>query len=394
MNLASSNTIFTRSFNLLWIANFLIAVAFYFLISSLPIYMTSVLKTGKTETGLVLASYTLASLIIRLFAGWAIDSHGRKIIYLVSLAVFALIFNAYILAVTVGIMLFIRILHGLAWGVTSTTGSTVVVDILPVLKRGEGLGYYGISMTIGMAIGPLIGIMIINNSSFNILFLIGGILSMAGFILALFVKYPDYETANKSRKFEWKSLIETSTLPIALNMFILMVGYGGLITFITIYGKEIGIKNPGLFFLVFALGVIISRTFSGRVFDKHGPKLITLTGILSLIIGFVTLSIFKNFPGFMASSIILGIGIGIIMPCFQAMVNNVIPQHNRGAANSTYFTSFDLGIGLGTIFMGFLSDLITLSHSFLVSSGICFIGMIVFLTYVLKYYDKKRIKII
>jgi MFS family permease len=113
--MASGNTIFTRSFNLLWIANFLIAVAFYFLISSLPIYMTSVLKTGKTETGLVLASYTLASLIIRLFAGWAIDSLGRKLIYIIALAAFAIIFNAYILAITVGIMLFIRILHGLAW---------------------------------------------------------------------------------------------------------------------------------------------------------------------------------------------------------------------------------------------------------------------------------------
>ncbi len=365
------------------------ALAFYFMISTLPIYVTNILKANNTLAGLILSSYTVTALIIRPFTGIAIDSIGRKLIFIISMFVFALLFNAYILAVTVAIILIIRTLHGIAWGVMSTSGSTLAVDILPASKRGEGIGYYGISMTIGMALGPLLALSIINNLSYNAMFRIGGGICLIGFLLILFIRYPKYNAG--SRKFNWKNLIELKAVPLSLNILLIQITYGGLLSFIAIYGKQIGIKNPGLFFLVYAIGIALSRIFSGKIFDRKGPKFIVFIGMILLIIGFPVLSLVQSMTGFLISGFILGIGNGIVIPSFQTMVNNLVDQNNRGAANSTYMTAFDLGIGGGMILIGFLADKITISHAYLICSLFCLLAFLIFFLFTLKHYQNNKL---
>ena len=384
-------SIWSKNFILLCLSTFLMAIAFYFLIPTLPIYITEIIGANKREVGIILAMYTISALLIRPFIGFAIDKYGRKIIYIVAFALFTALFDLYSFTTTIISILVLRFLHGLTWGATSTTSSTIVVDMIPAQKRGEGIGIYGLAMTTAMAIGPVLGISIASRVNFNTLFFIGLILCFCGLIITLLIKYPKFIASNSAKKFEWKNLIQKKALPISLNLLVLQITYGGLLSFIALYGKEIGVKNPGIFFLIYAVGIAISRIFSGKIFDKNGPKKIIIIAMLLLTIGFIILSIVHNLSGFLVSAFLLGLGNGIVMPTFQAMVNNIVDKSQRGSANSTLFTALDLGIGIGMILMGTLSEIISIANAYLISSFISILSLLLFLSFVIKHYNKNMI---
>jgi predicted MFS family arabinose efflux permease len=381
--------LWSRDFVLLANANLLMAIAFYFMMPILPVYLTDKLAASKSEVGMVLAFYTIATLIIRLFSGWTIDTYGRKTIYLFAYLFFSIFFIGYPLAFTIYLFIGIRFLHGLTWGVLTTSSSTIAVDIIPPSRRGEGIGIFGLSMTIGMAIGPMIAIFITGTDRYTMLFISAIGISFLGFLLAQFVSYPRFNIKNSKRAFSFKGLIEKNSIPVSINMMIVQFTYGGVISFIALYGKEIGVESSGLFFLILSIGIGLSRVNSGRIFDVSGPNRIILLGMVLLVLGFPALAIFDNSLGFHLSAIVLGLGFGIIMPTFQAMVNNLVSPSRRGAANSTFFTSFDIGIGLGMVGTGILSDYLGFSRTFLIFSAIIIMALIFFLLISIRHYKEK-----
>lgn len=388
----SLTRLWTKDFIFLAIANLLMAIAFYFMLPILPVYLVDKLGATRSEIGLVLSFYTIAALIIRLFSGWAIDTYGRKAIYLTAFFLFSLTFISYPFAYTILLFLLVRFSHGLTWGVLTTSSSTIAVDIIPSARRGEGIGIFGLSMTIGMAIGPMLAIFITGDSRYFLLFISAISITTVGFLLALMVRYPKFTILKSARSLTLKGLIEKSSLPISLTMMLIMFTYGGLLSFISLYGKEIGIENSGPFFLILSLGIGISRILSGRVFDRSGPKAISMIGLLSLLIGFPLLGLLNSSIGFHISAAILGLGFGVIMPTFQTMINNMVQPNRRGAANSTFFTAFDLGIGLGMIGTGVLSQHFGFTLTFLVFSFLILISSLLFLTSSVKHYISYEIQ--
>ena len=382
-----TNKLWSRNFFLMSFSNLLMSLAFYFLIPTLPVFITEILHASKLQVGFLFASYTLAALLIRPFAGFFIDSYGRKTILLISFLIFALLFGTYALVFTAFQLLILRLMHGLSWGVTTTSFSTVVVDILPAKKRGEGLGLFGLFMTLGMAIGPLLGLAIAGAHHFERMFVIASIIAFCGFLLSAFVKYPHFKTDSTARRFAWSKLIATSSIPVSLITLLICFTYGGVVVYISLYAKEINIANSGIFFLIYAIGLAISRFFSGKIFDKFGPRKISFVGLSALVIGLIILAVFKSYTGFIAAAFILGIGFGISFPVFQAMVNHTVNIQQRGAANSTFFTAVDLGIGSGAVITGILSDYISLSNTFLIFALVTVIAIILFYTYALKKYN-------
>jgi len=383
------DTIWTRDFIYLCLGSLLMAISFYILIPTLPLYIVNVLKEPKSSVGITLASFTIASLIIRLFAGFALDAHGRKFIYITSFLLFCLIFGFYPFASSIVFLVIIRFIHGFTWGITGTAGSTVAVDLIPPKKRGEGIGFYGLSMTLAMSIGPMIGLFICNDGNYTRMFITATSIAIAGFFLITLIHFPKFNRPEKRKSLKLHTLIEKSSLPASLNTLIIMIPYGAIISFITLYGREIGINNAGPFFMVFAIGIGLTRIYSGKIFDKSGPRTLSISGILLLVLGFLILATIRSYIGFHISAIILGFGFGTLMPLSQAMVNSLVEAHQRGAANSTLFTAFDVGIGTGMILIGFLADHIGLANSYYVCSGICLIALIHSLTFVLKHYHKE-----
>lgn len=380
------NKLWTKDFTLITLANLLMAVAFYFMVPILPVFLSDRFAATESQIGLVLSFYTIAALLIRPFAGYALDAIGRYSIYVISLLLFSTIFFGYVWATSILFVLILRFIHGLTWGSMSSAGSTIAVDLVPLKRRGEGIGIFGLSMTIAMAIGPLIAIAITGDSSYKRLFYSAAGFSFLGLVLALFVRIPKITPVKK--KFKITSLIEKKALPVSLNVFLVSIPYGGIISFIALYGRSIGIDSSGLFFLLIAIGITISRVLSGKSFDRFGPKRICILGLVLLIAGLFMLALNQSYFGYHLSALILGLGFGIIMATFQAIANHKIKADKRGAANSTYLTFFDSGIGFGMLLVGYLIQVINYSGAFMLCGIIEMLALIVFLFYTIPKFEK------
>ncbi len=381
--------IWTRSFISIFMASLLVFTAFYLLLPTLPLYLAKMLKAGPGQIGIILAIYTFAALIIRPATGYLIDIHGRKWIYLAGLFFFALVFAGYMVAITLAGLLMLRFLHGLLWGITTTTGSTIAVDLVPANRRGEGLGYFGLASTIPMAIGPFLGLQLMSDGNYDRMFLASVILGLVGFLFALSIRHP--EIPKHTSGFALKNLLEKSALPVAIILFINMITYGGVVTFISLYVKETGVGDAGYFFLVYAIGIAVTRLTSGKIFDRKGPVQITIIAFILIIAGFILLALNHHTPGFYGAAFAMGIGGGVLFPTFQAMINNMVTPNRRGAANSTLFTVLDLGIGAGMMITGYLAGKTGLGIAFLICSGLNILALALFIGFTIRHYSKYRI---
>ena len=383
--------LWNRDFTLLTISNFLMCCAYYSLISTIPVYISKELHATSGMVGVVLAAYVIAAILIRPFCGFGLDKFGRKTIFMASLLIYALIFNTYLFATSLLIMVFIRFAHGLTWGLTTTSNSTMAGDVIPEGKRGQGFGFFGVSTTAGMALGPLVGTFIFHQGGYQAMFVAGCLISLVSMGLAGSIRYQRYYTPKADLAFKWADLFEGRTIIPSLNVLVIMLTYGGLISFVALYGHEIGIRNPSGFFLIYALGIISSRFTSGKALDRNGPRRIITLCISLLIVGFPLLALWQNQAGFYTAAVILGFGNGVVFPTFQTMTNNMVPASRRGAASSTLFIAVDIGMGLGMVLVGVIAQYFSMAAAFVVCSVICVAGLLLFLFVTLGYYLSHRV---
>jgi MFS family permease len=238
-----------------------------------------------------------------------------------------------------------------------------------------------------MSVGPIIGLFICNKWGYTAMFVSGCIISIASLICASAVHLRKRFIVGKHITLKWSSMFDKNSVRPSLNVFITMIAYGGLLSFIALYGREMGIQNTSLYFLIFSAGIAAARLTAGKVFDKKGPRRIITICICLLIAGFPLLALARNASLFYLSAIIIGFGNGVIFPTFQSMINNLADSLHRGAANSTLYTAVDLGMGLGMILAGLIAQHVSLSAIFWVDSIICLAGLMFFRFYVIKFYE-------
>jgi MFS family permease len=383
--------LWNRNFTLMCVSVFLGFLSFYFLLPVLPMYLSSHFNADKTQVGMVLGTFTLAPLLTRPVFAYFLDKGHKRSVLLVSFFLFGLLTLPYIFAPSIAAIFALRILHGATWGGTTISSASIIVDFIPPERRGEGLGVYGVGITLAMAFGPLLGASIVSGNNFPPVFMVATGLGVFAFVVATAIRFPAFRPEGASKfKFSAHTFVERKVLPIAGNMLIMSFCYGGLISFIPLYAKEIGVLNPGIFFLVFACGIGIARLFAGKSFDRRGPRLAGIAAFVTMSIGFIVIALMKTLPGFFLAAFVLGVSQGMLTPTFQAMVNELVPRERRGAANSTYFTAFDLGIAAGSVSVGVVSDKIGLAGAFLVCSVLCGVGLIFFVSRTLPHFIRSR----
>lgn len=381
--------IWSRNFIFLILSNFLMYVTYYAILSALPLYLVNDLQASEMQVGFVVGVYTIASVLVRPFSGFALDRFGRRLVFLIALLVYSFLFAGYLVALSITAILMIRFAQGLTWGFTTVSGSTVAADIVPVTKRGQGIGYFALSTTLGMSVGPVIGLFICQQWNFMVVFVAACIISLASLACASAIHMRKRFVVGKRMNFEWNALFDKNSVRPSANVFITMIAYGGLLSFIALYGQELGVKNASLYFLILSVGIAIARLTSGKEFDRNGPRRIITVCLVLLIVGFPVLALAKNAVLYFISAIIIGFGNGVIFPTFQSMVNNLADSSHRGAANSTLYTAVDLGIGLGMVMAGLIAQKVSLSAIFWISTLVCVAGVLFFRLVVLKYYERR-----
>lgn len=377
-HLNTQEKLWSRDFILILLANLFTFIGFYMLLPTLPVYAK---KLGGEETiaGMVIGLFTASAVIIRPFAGRALDTYGRKAVYLLGLGIFILSVIVYNWVPSVLFLLLLRLVHGLGWGACTTAAGTIAADIIPKKKLGEGMGYFGIASTIAMAIAPALGLGILAkfHDNFTYLFALSTSMIIIAVIISLNIRYIKISKENNESK---GSLFETNAFkPSSVALFIGMT-YGAIVSFIALYAYQRGIENIGPFFTVMAVTMIISRPISGRLADKKGFSTVIIPGIISVLITMLLFSQANNLFMFLLGGIIYGIGFGSVTPSLQAMAVQKLSPQRRGAANGTFYSAFDLGIGAGSILGGIVAQALSYSQMYLTASLPAGIALVLYIS--------------
>lgn len=392
----------TPSYCFILAANFLLYFGFWLILPVLPFYLSEEFSANNSTIGIVLSCYTVASLCIRPFSGYLLDTLARKPLYILAYFVFTSIFAGYIVAGTLTVFVLLRIAHGIAFGTVSVAGSTIVIDIMPSSRRGEGLGYYGLANNIAMAIGPMSGLFLHDAGvGYTWIFCSSLGLCILGLICAQLVKTP-YKPPVKRPPISLDRFILLKGLPAGGNLLLLSIPYGMTTNYVAMYAREIGVNVPsGLFFTCMAGGMAISRIFSGKLVDRGKVTQVISVGLYIAIISFFALSscvyvIEWNSEVcmllFLGVALMLGVGFGIMFPAYNTLFVNLATNSQRGTAMSTYLTSWDVGIGIGMLAGGYISDVSTFDKAYLFGACLTVVSTIYFNWEVTPHYQKNKLR--
>lgn len=382
----SQTVLASKNFVLITAANFFMAIAFYFMTPVMSVYMADTFGSTEQQVGIAMFAFTIAAIVVRPFAGYLLDGLNRHVVYAVSFILFIVSFLGYPLVGTIGLLVALRFFHGMTWGSINTSAYTLAIDFIPAERRGLGLGIFGMSMNVAMAISPIIALSIAKATGYMWVFYTAVAVCLIGFILITFLSVAKHE--GKLQRLSLSNLLEQKVLPIALNATITQMPYGGIISFIALYSRSISEANFGIFFILMAAGFVSSRVICGWLYDKFGPRNVITGGISAIFAGLIVVGYFATTTGFYTAAVVLGAGFGVLSPTFQAMANKYIAPQRRGAANSTYLTCFDSGMALGMALFGILIPIVGYNGTFFVAAGVELLALIFFFGITLPYFRK------
>lgn len=392
----------TSSYCFILAANFLLYFGFWLLIPVLPFYLSEVFSAGNSTIGIILSCYTVAALCIRPFSGYFLDSFARKPLYLMAYFIFMTMFAGYIIAGSLTLFIMFRIIQGVSFGMVTVGGNTVVIGIMPSSRRGEGLGYYGLSNNIAMAVGPMSGLFLHDaGMSFTTIFCCSLGSCMAGFVCASLVKTP-YKPPVRREPISLDRFILLKGIPAGISLLLLSIPYGMTTNYVAMYAKQIGINaTTGFFFTFMAIGMAISRIFSGKIVDRGKITQVISAGLYLVVFSFFLLSAcvylisWNNMVCtivFFSVALLLGVGFGIMFPAYNTLFVNLAPNSQRGTATSTYLTSWDVGIGIGMLTGGYIAEVSTFDKAYLFGACLTIVSMFYFNGKVAPNYHKNKLR--
>jgi MFS family permease len=353
-------TLWSRSFLLLLLGNLLVYQGILMLIPTFPAYIKQI-GGNDLEASLPFAVISISALIVRSISGNAADTFGRRPLLIVGLAILIVFNCSFYFTSAISIVLVLRFCQGIGWGITSTVLATIMSDIVPAQRRGEGTGYFALSIILATSFATIVGIEVMKRYDFNVILIVStmlvivGMLLMQGIAIAPIKKIEEPTDFSKKKGVKWCDLFEKSALLPALLCFLHSITLGGIMSFIMLYGREIDVENVGVYFIGHISMILISRPFAGKLFDRKGHAAVILPGILLMIIGLVTLSYATSTSYVVIASIFYGLGYGAAHPSLQAWALNRSPAHRKGVANGTFLSSLDLGYAVGAVVLGLIA---------------------------------------
>lgn len=354
----SRERLWTRDFVLLTVCNLLLFLTVQMQTPTFPAYVKETYQANDFVVSLVISLFSLAAVIARVFTGEALKTKNSKVLAIVALGFVAIFSAGYYWAGSIAFFLLLRILVGIGFGMGSTTFPTIVSNVIPAKRIGEGMGYFGLSTSLAMALGPLLGLGLLNSFGFGsmlmvLVLLVAIIFPFIHFIRAynrLPVSPVNTSSVTGFRRFYDKKLL----LPAGLN-FCLSITYGGILSFLALYGKEAHIENVGWFFLTNALAMVLVRPFSGKLYDRKGHLAVLPPGAIFVGVSLLLLSLTTTETLLLVSAVFYGMGYGMIQPSIQAWMVKVVTPEQRGMANGLFFNSIDLGIAVGSVLLGVIA---------------------------------------
>ena len=374
--------------------NFLLYFAFYLLTPLLPLYLSETFGATKDTIGIVLSGYTVAALIVRPFCGYVVDSFSRKKVLMLCLSGFAVFFAGYIAAGTILMFAICRTLHGGPFGAVTVANSTCAIDVLPSSRRNEGIGLYGLSNNFAMAIAPSIGIYLHNMvDSYMILFWIAFVVAISAVLIAWTIRLPEKDIIRNKEKLSLDRFFLTSAWLLAINIAMFGFCWGVLSNYLAIYSKEVLsiTGGTGTYFALLSMGLFSSRLQGRKALSQGKLTQNAAEGMLISLVGFTLFVAIPHPVAYYLSAILIGLGNGHLYPAFLNMFVHVARHDQRGTANSSILTGWDLGFGIGCLLGGIVAEHFGYTATFWMVAAENAVSVILFFLASRQFFERRKI---
>lgn len=374
--------------------NFLLYFAFYLLTPLLPLYLSETFGATKDTIGIVLSGYTVAALIVRPFCGYVVDSFSRKKVLMLCLSGFAVFFAGYIAAGTILMFAICRTLHGGPFGAVTVANSTCAIDVLPSSRRNEGIGLYGLSNNFAMAIAPSIGIYLHNMvDSYMILFWIAFVVAISAVLIAWTIRLPEKDIIRNKEKLSLDRFFLTHAWLLAINIAMFGFCWGVLSNYLAIYSKEVLsiTGGTGTYFALLSIGLFSSRLQGRKALSQGKLTQNAAEGMLISLVGFTLFVAIPHPVAYYLSAILIGLGNGHLYPAFLNMFVHVARHDQRGTANSSILTGWDLGFGIGCLLGGIVAEHFGYTATFWMVAAENAVSVILFFLASRQFFESRKI---
>ncbi|MCP3027449.1 MFS transporter [Halobacillus sp. A5] len=381
--MTSRAKLWTWSFINVWISNFFVFLVFYLLFVTMPVYVMEDIQAGEGAAGLVITIFLLAAILIRPLTGHWVETIGRMPILIIALSIFGISSLLYVTTDSLVMILLIRFLHGIGFGMASTVLGALAADVVPRQRKGEGMGYFAMSMNFAMVVGPFLGLTLIQSFSYPVMFISCITAAVIAFLTGVTIKAPKAQRLSQGEREsvipKLDGLFEKSVIPIAITGAIVALAYAGVLSFVSVYAKGLGLEEASsYFFVVYAVVLLISRPFTGRWFDRYGENVIVIPSIITFGVGLIVLSLADNSVMLLIAGGLIGLGWGTMVPSMQTIALQKVPER-AGSATATFFTIFDTGVGFGSYVVGAAASGIGLSSLYFQSSFFVFAAVFLYI---------------
>lgn len=386
MELETADTkerLWTKDFLIVFGVNFLLFLCFYLLVVIIPSYAIDEFHVSDGIAALGSSIFVIGALLGRIAAGRLMEDVGRRRMLFTGLIFFTILSLCYFFISSITTLLIIRFFHGLAFALASTATGTISASLIPHSRRGEGTGYYGVSIIVASAIGPFLGVMISNNSSVTGNFVLCAVLAVFSLLAGLFLNVPKLtltaEQKSEMKGFKISNFFEPKAIPIAITILFMGLAYSSILSYLKLYAGQINLTEVvSFFFIVYAVVVILTRPFTGKWFDKHGVNFVMYPAIICFIIAMILLSQVHSGLILLLSAVFVGLGYGTTQASAQAYAVKKSPVHRMGLATSTFYIFLDLGIGVGPFLLGFLTPFIGYRGMYMAMAVLLVVSLIVY----------------
>lgn len=386
--------LWNRNYCKAMVGNFMLFFSFYILTPLLPIYLDAQFAADKDVMGLVLSGYVVAALLVRPFSGFIVDTFDRKKVLMLCFFAFFILFTGYIGAGTLLMFAIVRTLHGLPFGAVTVANSTMAIDVLPSSRRNEGIGFYGLSNNLAMAFAPSIGIWIYHaTDNFQLLFWIALVTALVGFVTVSTIKTAARPPKKEKQPISFDRFFLTRGWLLAVNIMCFSICWGIMSNYVAIYGAEVLniTDGTGLFFMILSAGLFLSRIQGSKALAKGKIVENAALGVILSLIGYTLFASVEQPWAYYLSAAFIGVGNGHMYPAFLNMFIKLARNDQRGTANSSILTAWDLGMGLGIVAGGFLLEYISYAAAFWGAAAMQLAGTLLFYLASRRFFTSRRL---
>ena len=357
--------LWTTTFVVNMLLNFIFYLVFYLPTVVIGTMAMERYHASASIAGILSGIFIVGGFIARLWAGNNMKRLGaKKLLYIGTLIYFLLTF-AYFFVHSVVLLLILRLVHGLGFGIAATASGTLAGAIVPSSRRGEGIGYYALSVTLSSAVGPFLSMFLYRTSGFYSLIWLSALLLFIALVGIFFIHVEKTTDSSNSvdnkvhKKFAWSNYFEKEALPISLIAFLIGISYSSILSFMDAYARNINLSEAAsFFFLVYAITVLLSRPITGRVFDGFGDNFVMYPTYLFFALGLLLIGFAHSGWMLLLAAIFIGLGYGSFSPFGQAIAIRNSEAHRLGITTSTFFGFMDMGVGFGPFILGMFMPLL------------------------------------